>query len=75
MIANIDIIVPAIDPITPRIVIRMFFVISNFDIPWSQKQSICRIGGNIRAIAALDIAPTKEMKLSSCGIIIASAPV
>lgn len=75
IIASIDKIVPRIDPAIPSVDIRIFFVISNLLMPSFQKQKIWRSGGKTSAIDELEIAPTSAMKLSSWGIVIASAPV
>lgn len=69
-----DNIVPATLPIVPRTEIIMFLNTSILVMSYLQKHIVYRIGGKIKANAAAAVAPINDMKLSSCGMVIAKAP-
>lgn len=75
MIASTEMYVPVTIPIIPRNGIIKFFATSDVERFWFQKHIRKRRGGKIKANPAANVAPTNDMKLSSCGTVIASAPV
>ena len=66
--------VPNMAPTVPRVDIVTFLTISIFVISCFQKHMVYSMGGKTSARAAAAVEPISEMKLSNCGIVIASAP-